>query len=77
MPIARIKPKRVGRFRLKPKSFMAKKVPTSDTGMAAMGMRVERMLPRKTNTTRMTSAVASKMVLYTSSMAETTKFEVS
>ena len=39
------------------------KVPTRDTGMVRMGIRVARQLCRKTNTTRMTSPIASSSVM--------------
>jgi hypothetical protein len=42
MPIARIRPNSVGRFRLNPNSFIAKNVPDERHGIAAIGISVER-----------------------------------
>jgi hypothetical protein len=39
------------------------KVPTRDTGMVRMGMSVARQFWRKTNTTRITSPIASSSVM--------------
>ena len=63
MPIASTSPNNVGRLMLKPNSAIARNVPTSDTGIAAIGISVERTPPRNTSTTRITSPMASSSVL--------------
>ncbi len=45
---------------------MAPKVPMSETGTATLGMKVERTLRRKMKTTRMTSAIETPIVIWTS-----------
>jgi hypothetical protein len=39
-----MRPKSVGRFRLNPNTFIVKNVPTRETGIAAIGISVDRML---------------------------------
>ena len=62
MPIARISPNIVGRLTEKPNSFIAANVPMSETGIAAIGMSVERTPPRKMSTTATTRMTASASV---------------
>ena len=48
---------------VKPSIGKKRKVPTRDTGMVWIGTHVARKLPRKTNTTRRTSPIASARVM--------------
>ena len=61
----------------KPKTCITASVATSDTGIAIVGMIVARQLCRKTKTTNMTRASASKSVMTTSRIAAETKRVVS
>ncbi len=57
----------------KPSASMMPKVPTSDSGIATMGMRTERGEPRKAKITIMTITSASTSVAATSWMELFTK----
>ena len=77
MPIASTSPNSVSMLIEKPISSRPAMVPTSDTGMASIGMIVARMLPRNTYTTSSTSTNASMNVCSTSSIDALTKTVVS
>jgi hypothetical protein len=62
MPMATTRPKSTGMLTEKPKSFAKKNVPMIETGIANMGIRLIRMLPRKMTTTASTSTSASMNV---------------
>ena len=66
MAMARTRAERVRRLREKPMRLSTKKVPTKATGMAMVGMSVERRSCRKINTTKKTSTKASMRVFTTS-----------
>ena len=68
MPMARTRPKRVSVLIEKPKAPMTANVPTRDTGMVSVGIRVVRQSWRNTYTVRTTSAMAMKRVSTTSSI---------
>jgi len=76
-PIASTMANMVSMLMEKPKSPSIPKVPRMTTGTAMVGIRVARMLPINRYMTRNTSAIASKSVLTTSSMATRTKGVVS
>ena len=63
MPMASTSPKSVRLLSEKPSADITAKVPTSDTGMAMMGMSAVRQLWRKTRMTRTTRMTASNSVL--------------
>ena len=62
MPMASTIPNNVSVFSEKPSAAMTAQVPTSDTGMATMGMTAVRQLCRNTTITRTTRATASNSV---------------
>ena len=68
IPMARTSPNRVRLLIDIPNSFMAKKVPISETGMVADGMTVVRQSCRKMNTEKITSRIAMIRVEITSSI---------
>ena len=65
-PIASTSASRVSRLIEKPNASIIVKVPTSDSGMATVGISTERSEPRNTNTTRVTMTSASTSVRTTS-----------
>ena len=67
-PVASVRPKRVIVLIVKPKSFMMKKVPISDTGIVAAGMSVERGSCKNKKMTITTSTIESSSVMTTSRM---------
>ena len=73
MPMASTSPNSVKVLMLKPRAYMPANAPMSDTGTAINGIRVARNEPRKTQTTRNTSAIASRRVFTTSSIDTRTK----
>ena len=68
MPMASTSPNRDRALMEKPSACITAKVPTSDTGTAAMGMIDARQVWRKRITTRTTRASASRRVRTTSSI---------
>src|SRR2546426_632685 len=66
IPIASTSPNSVSRLIEKPSTRMPKKAPMTETGTASTGMSVARQLCRKTNTTSVTSSMASNSVFTTS-----------
>ncbi|MCY1443711.1 hypothetical protein D9M71_601380 [compost metagenome] len=77
MPIASTRPNRVSRLIEKPSRYMPANVPTSETGMARIGISVARRFCRKMKTTSITSTSASKKVCTTSSIETSTNTVVS
>ena len=77
IPIASTSPNSERLLNEKPSSRITAKVPTSETGTAAIGTSVARHCWRKTSTTTKTSTVASKSVLMTSRIDSSTKTVVS
>ena len=65
MPIASTKPNSERLLSVKPNSAMKKNVPTSDTGMATIGMTAARQVCRNRITTSTTRMTASPMVSIT------------
>ena len=65
MPIASTMPKSEMLFKENPNAAIAANVPISETGTAMSGMSVARQDCRKSRTTRITSAIASKSVCTT------------
>ena len=68
MPMASTRPSRLSTLMLKPSIGNSMKAPTSETGMASVGIRVARQSWMKRNTTRITSSSASPKVTTISSM---------
>ena len=66
MPMASTRPNSDRLFSEKPKAAITAKVPTSETGMARIGIIAARQLCRKTITTSTTSTMASNRVFSTS-----------
>ena len=66
MPIASTIAKSVSVLIEKPSAYRPANVPMSDTGTASIGIKVARQCCRNTNTTRITSAAASAIVMTTS-----------
>ncbi len=66
IPIARTIPNSVSVFTENPSAFNPRKVPMMLTGTARTGMSVARQLCRNTNTTSVTSSIASSSVFATS-----------
>ena len=62
MPIASTRPNRERLLSVKPNNPMKKNVPTSETGMATMGITAARQVCRKTITTSTTRRIASPIV---------------
>ena len=77
MPIASTSPNSVSTLMVKPSARRPRKVPMTLTGTASMGIRVARQLWRKTNTTSVTSSIASTSVCSTSVMEAVTNGVVS
>ena len=77
IPIARTKAKRVIKLIDKPKNWMTKKEPISDTGTAKIGIKVERQSPRNKNTTSATKINASRSVWITCSIEASKNCETS
>ena len=67
MPIASTSPNSDRLLIEKPNAPMKKNVPTSDTGIATIGMTAARQVCRNRMTTRTTSTIASAMVSTTAS----------
>ena len=65
-PVATVSAIRLRLFRLKPSKYMTENVPSSDTTVAAAGMKVARALRKKALTTSTTSAMEIKSVISTS-----------
>ena len=76
-PIASTMPSRLSMLSEKPRTCITASVAISETGIAIVGMIVARQFCRKTKTTRMTRASASKSVMTTSRIAAETKRVVS
>ena len=68
IPIASTSPNSERLFIEKPKQYMKKNVPTSDTGIANMGMTAALHDCKNSIITNTTSATASNIVRYTASM---------
>ena len=68
-PIASTMASSVSRLMVKPIASMRKQAPTSDSGIATIGMMTERTEPRKRKMTTTTMTSASTSVLMTSSIA--------
>ncbi len=68
IPMARTRPKSESALIENPSAFITAKVPTRETGTAAMGMIEARQVWRKMITTRTTRASATNRVRTTSSM---------
>ena len=77
MPIASTRANSVSTLIVKPSSSSPRNVPTTLTGTASIGISVARQLWRKTNTTRVTSSMASTSVVTTSLMDAVTNGVVS
>ena len=77
IPIASTNANSVIRFSVIPKNCMNRKVPTSDTGTAIAGIRVERQSPRKIKTTSPTRINASTSVCNTFSIDASRNFDTS
>ena len=67
MPMASTRPNSDRLLSVKPNSSITKKVPISDTGMAASGMIAARQVCRNRTTTSTTRTMASRMVCQTAS----------
>ena len=65
MPMASTNPNRERLLSEKPNTAMKKKVPTSDTGIATIGMTAARQVCRNRITTSTTRMIASPMVSIT------------
>ncbi len=76
-PVASVRPKSVSVLIEKPRSFIAAKVPISETGIVIDGMSVLCQLCRKMKMTRTTSKIAMRSVTTTSLIEARTKSEVS
>ncbi len=68
MPIASTRPNSDRLLRLKPNAASVAKVPTSETGIATIGMIAARQLCRNRSTTSATRSTASNRVCFTASM---------
>ena len=77
MPIASTMANMVSVLIEKPTSHRPAKVPINDIGTTMMGISVARTVCRNRNTTRMTSTAASKMVIVTSLIDDSTNRVVS
>ena len=66
MPTARTKPNRLRLFNENPTADSTAKVPTSETGIATIGMTDARQVCRNRTTTMTTRATASQIVVSTS-----------
>ncbi len=67
MPIASTRPNSERLFSEKPAAFITASEPTSETGMARIGIRAARQVCRKTTITTTTSTIASSSDFSTSS----------
>ena len=77
IPMASTRPSRDNTLMVNPSRGKSMKAPTSDTGMATVGIRVARQSWMKTNTTRITRARAIKSVSMISLIPATIGLEVS